>query len=77
MRKRKKANKKADLIIALAYFHRYGWIIAMFICMAFVPTKPFFSVGAFLLLYSLWSFIGYKCRWSIFTAHTRIRIIKK
>ncbi len=62
-RRKRKASTKTDMIIALALLHRYGWIIAMLVCMAVVPVNPFYTVCAFVLLFSLWSFVGYKLRW--------------
>ncbi|MBQ2799271.1 MAG: hypothetical protein IJF09_07785 [Ruminiclostridium sp.] len=62
-RRKRKANLKGDMVILLALFHRYGWIIVMLLCMTFLPVNKFYTAGAFLLIYSIWSFVGYKCRW--------------
>ncbi|MBQ8791511.1 MAG: hypothetical protein IJZ51_09385 [Ruminiclostridium sp.] len=62
-RRKRKANLKGDMVILLALFHRYGWIIAMLLCITFLPVNKFYTAGAFLLIYSIWSFVGYKCRW--------------
>lgn len=62
-RRKRKANLKGDMVILLALFHRYGWIIVMLLCITFLPVNRFYTAGAFLLIYSIWSFVGYKCRW--------------
>lgn len=62
-RRKRKANLKGDMVILLALCHRYGWIIAMLLCMTFLPVNRLYTAGAFFLLDSLWSFVGYKCRW--------------
>ena len=58
-----KGTAKEKGIIALAYFHRYGWIGAMMICAAvwFEQIICIFSVGC--ITFSFWSFIGYKNKW--------------
>ena len=58
-----KGTAKEKVIIALAYFHRYGWIVAMMICAAvwFEQIICIFSVGC--ITFSFWSFIGYKNKW--------------
>lgn len=49
-------------IIALAYFHRYGWIAAMFALVLILRETLFvFAVSA--IAYAVWTFVGYKCRW--------------
>ena len=50
-------------IIALAYFHRYGWIATMVVCMLFWPYQMFYTMGIGMLIFALWSFIGYKRKW--------------
>lgn len=62
-RRKRKANLKGGIVILLALSHRYGWIIVMLLCMTFLPVNKFYTAGAFLLIYSIWSFVGYKCRW--------------
>ena len=58
-----KGTAKEKRIIAFAYFHRYGWIVAMMICAAvwFEQIICIFSVGC--ITFSFWSFIGYKNKW--------------
>lgn len=49
-------------IIALAYFHRYGWIAAMF-ALTFILRKVFYVWSISMIVYAAWTFIGYKLRW--------------
>ena len=58
-----KINSTAKEIIALAYFHRYGWIAAMMICIAIWPEQMLCILCAGCIIFSSWSFIGYKCKW--------------
>ena len=63
-------------IIALAYFHRYGWIAAMFALVLILRETLFvFAVSA--IAYAVWTFVGYKCRWRhIFCSHQNAYHIK-
>lgn len=54
-------KKRNSRIIALAYFHRYGWIAVMLIC--FIITKSLYTIGAFSIAFSIWSLIGYRLKW--------------
>ncbi len=59
-------NKKdvtAKKIIALAYLHRYGWIVILMVCIIIRPTYMLYSSGAGCVAFSIWSFVGYKCKW--------------
>ncbi|MBR5774532.1 MAG: hypothetical protein IKY44_06755 [Clostridia bacterium] len=58
MSKRKRAK-----IIALAYFHRYGWIAITIACMMLCPNQGFYICAASCIAFSLWSFVGYKLKW--------------
>ncbi len=49
-------------IIALAYFHRYGWIAVMF-ALTFILRNVFYVWSISMIVYADWSFIGYKLRW--------------
>ncbi len=49
-------------IIALAYFHRYGWIAAMF-ALVLILRETFFVFAVSAIAYAVWTFVGYKCRW--------------
>ncbi len=55
-----KSTVKEKRIIALAYFHRYGWIAAMMLCIAICPEQMFCIFSVACLSFSVWSFIGYK-----------------
>ena len=50
-------------IIALAYFHRYGWIAVMMICIAIWPKQMFYILSVGGLVFSVWSFVGYERKW--------------
>lgn len=50
-------------VIALAYFHRYGWIATMMVCIAIWPDLMLHILCAGCLIFSIWSFIGYKRKW--------------
>ena len=50
-------------IIALAFFHRYGWL-----AVTFLFARIFNDYGIHVLLisciiFSAWTFVGYKCKW--------------
>ena len=50
------------MVILLALFHRYGWIVAMIIAMNF--GNPLLIGSVFLLIFSIWSIIGYVLKWN-------------
>jgi hypothetical protein len=56
-------DAKAKKIMALAYMHRYGWIAAMVLCTTIWTEKVAFIVGVSTILFSVWSFVGYQCKW--------------
>ena len=58
-----KGTAKEKRIIALAYFHRYGWIAAMMACIATWPKQMYLIISIAFLLFSIWSFIGYIKKW--------------
>ena len=58
-----KGTEKEKRIIAMAYFHRYGWIAAMMVCIAIWPKQMFLIFSVACLSFSVWSFIGYKKKW--------------
>jgi hypothetical protein len=49
------------IIKFLAYFHRYGWIVAMIIIIEI--TDSLYCFGIILIIYSLWTMIGYLLKW--------------
>lgn len=62
----KKTNKRqapAWAVIALAYFHRYGWIALMLICAGIRNNKLVGIMGGFMMAVAVWSFVGYKLEW--------------
>ena len=58
-----KDTAKGKRIIALAYFHRYGWIAAMMICVAVWLEQMIFILSVGSIAFSVWSFVGYKNKW--------------
>lgn len=58
-----KGTAKEKRIIALAYFHRYGWIAAMMVCIAIWSEQMLCIFSVACLSISVWSFIGYKKKW--------------
>ena len=58
-----KHSKKENSIIALAYFHRYGWIAILLGCIFIFPGAVFMIFGVGFIADAIWSFVGYKCRW--------------
>ncbi|MBE6800395.1 MAG: hypothetical protein E7529_04240 [Ruminococcaceae bacterium] len=58
-----KGTIRKNRIIALAYFHRYGWIVAMMLCVAIWPEHMMFILSFGCLAFSVWSFVGYKNKW--------------
>ena len=50
-------------IIALAYFHRYGWIVAMLITIAIWPEYMLRILSAGCIIFSIWTLVGYKRKW--------------
>ena len=68
-----KHSEKEKRIIALAYLHRYGWIAIAFLLTLIHPKFLFISCIAF----SIWSFVGYKCKWKhIFCSYQNAYHIK-
>ena len=58
-----KHGKKESRIIALAYLHRYGWLLGTVVCAGTFSRVRYLIFGIGLLLYAIWSFVGYKLRW--------------
>lgn len=58
-----KSTVKEKRTLALAYFHRYGWIAAMMLCIAIWPEQILRICSIACLSFSVWSFIGYKKKW--------------
>lgn len=65
-----KGTTKEKGIIALAYFHRYGWIAVMLGCIIIWPTLTPHILCIGCIIFSIWSFIGYKYKWKhIYCSH--------
>ena len=65
-----KGTAKEKRIIALAYFHRYGWIAIMTGMIFLIPQYTLLIVGFCFIATSLWSLIGYKLKWKhIYCSH--------
>ena len=58
-----KGTTRKNIIIALAYFHRYGWIATMLVCVAIWHEHMMCIFSFSCLLFSVWSFVGYKNKW--------------
>ena len=50
-------------IIALAYFHRYGWMFTMLIIIAIWPEHMLHILSAGCISFSIWTLIGYRRKW--------------
>ena len=65
-----KGTAKEKRIIALAYFHRYGWIAIMTGLILLIPQYALLIVSLCFIAISLWSLIGYKLKWKhIYCSH--------
>ena len=54
--------RKEDFIVPLAYCHRYVFLIAIVFGALLFPMRLLaMSIGC--LIYAIWTFVGYKCRW--------------
>ena len=56
-------SSKQRRIIALAYFHRYGWIAVMMGCVALWPSYMLYTMSVCMFTYSMWSLVGYRFTW--------------
>ena len=59
----RKSTVKERRIIALAYLHRYGWIVPLVLCIAVCPEQTLCILSVACLSHSVWSFVGYKMKW--------------
>ena len=50
-------------IIALAYFHRYGWYALMLGCVAIWPMYIMHIMGGCSMFWAIWTLVGYICEW--------------
>ena len=55
--------KNAGGIIALALLHRYGWIGVLLLIVFVFNDYVTYALTAGSLIYSVWTFVGYKCKW--------------
>ena len=58
-----KGTAKGKRIIALAYFHRYGWIAVMMICVAIWSEQMMYILSVGSIAFAIWSLIGYRRKW--------------
>lgn len=58
-----KTGRTENMVVALAYFHRYGWIAAMMVCVAVWLEEMIYILAAGFLGFSVWSFLGYRRKW--------------
>lgn len=54
---------RTNPVIALALFHRYGWIAAMGCCVLAWREYAVQIIGIFCLLFAVWFVAGYKLQW--------------
>ena len=55
---------KNTAVIVLAYLHRYGLIAVLCVFLAvFQADTDLLYMGIFLLVYSVWTFVGYRWKW--------------
>ena len=59
-----KQNAHSKFILALALFHRYGWLIALFIAVQLFPHHLLDLLSVFFIAFAAWSFIGCKRKWT-------------
>ena len=65
-----KGEMSAQKVIALAYFHRYGWIAIMTGLIFLIPQYALLIVSLCFIATALWSLIGYKLKWKhIYCSH--------
>ena len=59
----KKTDTNTKIVVALAYFHRYGWIAAIMGCSLMWTNYFLLILGIGCLFFSIWSLIGYISKW--------------
>ena len=65
-----KGEMSTKKVIALAYFHRYGWIAIMTGLIFLIPQYALLIVSLCFIATALWSLIGYKLKWKhIYCSH--------
>ena len=55
--------KNAEGIIALALLHRYGWCGVMLLMVCVFNDYDIHILTGGSLILSVWTFVGYKCKW--------------
>ena len=55
--------KNAGGTIALAFFHRYGWFAVMLLFVVIFNDYAIHVLTGGSMIYSIWTFVGYKCKW--------------
>lgn len=58
-----KRETNAARVIALAYFHRYGWIALTTVCILHWPERFCEILGGFFVIHGIWSLAGYRRKW--------------
>lgn len=59
----KRRETSPALVIALALFHRYGWIAVMACCTLAWREYAVQIIGISHMLFAVWTFVGYKLQW--------------
>lgn len=54
---------RINSVIALALFHRYGWMAVMTCCALAWREYTAQIIGISCVLFAVWSFAGYKLQW--------------
>ena len=58
------SNTSDKKIIALTYLHRYGWTLSILAGSFLQPAIQRWAQAICFLGYAIWSFVGYKCKWT-------------
>ena len=56
-------KSRARIIIALAYFHRYGSFAIVLLCSAIRTELFLWFLSVDCIIFSIWTFVGYKLKW--------------
>lgn len=56
-------RRNSDSVIALAYFHRYGWIVVMLVLRFLFSDERYYVLFVSVIIYAIWTFLGYKLKW--------------
>ena len=57
-------NSSDKMVIILAYLHRFGWSLPILLGSFLSPAIRGWIYIFVFLGYAIWSFVGYKCKWT-------------